>query len=134
MTVQPGSDLRWRLGIEPLLIYCSKLPYERHDRCVSEPAPRSLELTAPRKPTIEFVQERQSALAMRYGIGAVPIRVFVSIKVLLEGAIVRGDQHRVVARQICFGVVARKRPPHDVEAFVDHQTVGQDKHRNGALA
>ena len=99
-----------------------------------QPAPR-FQLWTP------AAQDGQAGLAMGLeGLARVAIGVFETIEVVLEGAVVCGDQRlhrrhvgRPPAPQPAVGIAARQSPVHDSQALVEHPPIGQNQHRHRAL-
>ncbi len=79
---------------------------------------------------IQFPQKFQTHCSMLEQIYAVTLWIFVPVERLLEVSIVPVDQCRVIAFQPAFRVALCKRPAHDVEAFVNDASVGQDNYGN----
>ncbi|KQM66292.1 hypothetical protein ASE65_14790 [Sphingomonas sp. Leaf16] len=96
----------WKgLGIEPVTIDRSELPHERHDRSVGQAHLDAAKLSGSAYALFQFVQKQQAKSAMLGWIGTVTIGIFVPVEVVLEHAVVAGDQSGIVARQPVLRIV-----------------------------
>lgn len=122
-----------RLSVEPAAVDRRELPNEREDGRIRQTHGVAAKMAVGCQTLLERTKYIEASHAVHTRFATVAIRIFGSVEMMFERAVIDLDQVSAVMPQPTRRIAARERPPHNVEALLDNGPIGQNQHGHGCL-